>query len=379
MTVLATPFVLRCGLVLANRLVKSAMAEGLATAHGLPTTRHQRLYETWARGGAGLLVTGNVMIDPDHRSASGDVVLREDAHGTFAAWSAAVTRHGAPLFMQLNHPGRQAPRRLCARPIAPSAVAMERASWLFAAPRALSVSEIEALIDRFARAAAFAERTGFAGVEVHAAHGYLLSQFLSPKVNVRRDVYGGSAENRLRILVEVIRKIRKATSKRFAVAVKLNSSDLERGGLDIDDSLTIARRLDDEGIDLLEVTAGTYASDALLGRATGGRTPYFVEYVRALRAVCGVPLVLTGGHRDADCMAELVSSGVHDLVGLARPMVLVPDLPRRVFAGERVRITEPEIVRIPGVVSLLALRWYTQQMHRIADGTAAIAESRAVS
>ena len=366
--ILGGPLVLRCGLVLGNRLVKSAMAESLATDHGLPTPRHARLYERWAQGGAGLLVTGNVMIDPEHRVAAGDVVARADALGSYAAWVASASRHGVPMLMQLNHPGRQTPRRLCSHPVAPSSVKLERAAWLFAAPRALEEREIVGIVARFANAAALAERSGFAGVEVHAAHGYLLSQFLSPKVNGRRDGYGGTAEARGRMLVEVIRAIRQATSPGFALAVKLNAADFERGGLELAESIAIARRLDDEGIDLLEITGGTYASDTLLGRASPEREPYFAQYVRALRPQCAVPLILTGGHRDPDRMTALVAAGAHDLVGLARPLVLVPDLPRRILAGERPALAEPTFVPIPGVVSALALRWYTQRLQALADG-----------
>lgn len=369
MSVLATPLRLSCGLTLGNRLVKSAMAEQLATAHRLPTPRHERLYDRWARGGAGLVVTGNVMVDPRHPASRGDVAIRSDALGAFTSWSSAVRRHGTPILMQLNHPGRQAPRSQCRDPVAPSAVTMERAALLFAPPRALSPLQIEAIVDRFATAAAFAERAGFDGVEVHAAHGYLVSQFLSPRTNVRRDAWGGSPAARERFLVEIVRAIRRATSPHFALAVKLNATDFLRGGLDVDASLAVAHRLEDEGIDLLEITGGTYDSDELLGRtdSTSPRTPYFVDYVRRLAPRYGVPLLLTGGHRDRATMEALVGGGVHDLVGLARPTVLHPDFPARILSGDRVPLDEPRFPRVPGVVSMLALRWYTERIHRLAD------------
>ncbi len=370
MNALATSLRLPCGVTLPNRLVKSAMAEGLATEHRLPTRRHERLYETWARGGSGLIVTGNVMVDPHHRTGPGDVAIRPDARRLFRAWAASVTRHGVPVLMQLNHPGRQAPRASTPEPVAPSAVAAERSGFLFAPPRSLTASEIEGLVDRFAAAAAFAERAGFTGVEVHAAHGYLVSQFLSPKTNVRRDAWAGSPEHRARFLVEIVRAIRRRTGRQFILAVKLNSTDFLRDGFDVEASLRVAHWLQDEGIDLLEVTGGTYESDALLGQSPRRRSsgPYFVEYVRALRPTFDIPLLVTGGNRNARAMEQRVASGVHDLVGLARPLALLPDLPARIVRGERPTVQEPSFPRVPGLVSALVLRWYTSQLHRLADG-----------
>ena len=365
-----TPFRLRCGLTLANRFVKSAMAEGLATAHMLPTARHERLYRRWATGGAGLLVTGNVMIDPAHAVARGDVAIG-DAKGAFRRWADAAAHEGVPTFLQLSHPGRQTPRALTPAPVAPSAVLLERSRLLFAPPRALSPLEIEGLVRRFAVAARLAEETGFAGVQIHAAHGYLVSQFLSPKTNCRRDEWGGSAEKRCRFLVEVVRAVRKATGRSFAVAVKLNASDFLHGGLELGESMEIARRLDDEGIDLLEVTGGTYESEAVLARrssARPARDAYFLDYVRAVRPLTTVPLLLTGGQRRASAMAAALREGAHDLIGLARPLVLAPDLPKRLALGETLALAGPTPLGLRATDSAMELAWYTRQIHRLADG-----------
>ncbi len=367
---LLSPLRLRCGLTLPNRFVKSAISEGLATAHMLPTDRHVRLYRRWAAGGAGLLVTGNVMIDRAHAVARGDVAIG-DAKEAFRRWAAASAREGLPMLLQLSHPGRQTPRALTAAPVAPSAVLLERSRALFAPPRALSPLEIEGLVQRFADAARFAEETGFAGVQLHAAHGYLVSQFLSPKTNCRRDEWGGTPERRCRFLLEVVRAVRRRTSPSFAVAVKLNASDFLRGGLELDESMEIARRLDEEGIDLLEVTGGTYESEALLARrssARPARDAYFLDYVRAVRPRTSVPLLLTGGQRRASAMEAALQEGAHDLVGLARPMVLVPDFPRRVARGEAPVVTGPAPFGLRATDSAMELAWYTRQLHRLADG-----------
>ncbi|NOU30494.1 MAG: NADH:flavin oxidoreductase/NADH oxidase family protein [Polyangiaceae bacterium] len=368
MSVLGTPFRLPCGLTLANRLVKSAMAEGLATAHQQPTPRHAALYEAWARGGAGLLVTGNVMVDPRYIGARGDVAMHADFLGAFRAWALAATRHGVPILLQLNHPGRQTPRTLTPQPVAPSAVSMTRMAGAFAPPRALAPQEVETIVRQFAEAASLAERAGFNGVEIHAAHGYLLSQFLSPVSNVRRDAWGGDLGSRARLLLEVVRAVRRATHRDFAVAVKLNASDLQRGGFDVASCVTVARWLEAEGVDLLELSGGTYESDGLLGGARRGPDAYFAEYARTLRPEVRVPLLLTGGQRNAVRMAGLLQAGTHDLVGIARPLAVVPDFPARILRGEQPTLPGPARFPVRALASIAELSWYTEQIQRIARG-----------
>jgi 2,4-dienoyl-CoA reductase-like NADH-dependent reductase (Old Yellow Enzyme family) len=370
MTVLGSPFRLPCGLTLGNRLVKSAMAEGLATAHRTPTPQHGALYEAWARGGAGLLVTGNVMVDPLHVAASGDVAVRGDSLGAFRAWARAATRHGVPIFLQLNHPGRQTPRTLTPEPVAPSAVSMTRMASAFARPRSLAPREVERVVRQFAEAAALAERAGFNGVEIHAAHGYLLSQFLSPVSNVRRDAWGGDLAKRARLVLEVVRAVRLATGRAFAVAVKLNASDLQRGGFDVASFVAVAQWLEAEGVDLLEISGGTYESDGLLGGRGAPPDAYFADSARTLRPQVRMPLLLTGGQRDARHMEALLQADAHDLVGVGRPLAVIPDFPARLLRGEQPVIAAPTRLPVRALASIAELSWYTEQIQRIARGEA---------
>ena len=244
-----------------NRIAKAATSEHLADHRGAPTNQLITAYRALARSGAGLLISGNVMVDGAALEAPRNVVIEDDRHREqLRRWAAVTEGTEARFILQLSHPGRQTMRgnRLRGRRhdvVGPSEVPLAvGGSRLFQAPRALSDPEIVAIIARFARAAQIADAAGFHGVEIHAAHGYLFNQFLSPLVNQRTDRWGGSLENRMRLLVETVREIRAATSARFLIAVKLNSADFQRGGFDAEDSLTVARALEDEGIDLLEIS-----------------------------------------------------------------------------------------------------------------------------
>ena len=211
MTTLAAPLRLACGAILPNRLAKASMSEQLANGSGSPSEDMIRLYERWGRGGAGLLLSGHVMVEPRHVAEAGNVVL-EDERGLDALgrWAKAATAGGAHAWVQLNHPGRQTPRLFDGAPVAPSAVPLEVGGGMFAAPRALTEGEIWGIVERFAHAAALAEKAGLTGVEIHGAHGYLVSQFLSPTTNLRRDGWGGDAPRRRRFLLEIARAIRAA-------------------------------------------------------------------------------------------------------------------------------------------------------------------------
>ncbi|HNH49411.1 MAG TPA: NADH:flavin oxidoreductase, partial [Myxococcota bacterium] len=237
---LSSPLSLPCGAVLSNRIAKSAMSEDLADRGNVPGERLFRLYRRWGKGGAGLLITGNVMID---RTALGEpynvVVEDEKVLPALSAWAAAAREGGVEVWPQLNHPGRQSPRMLSPVPVAPSAVAVQLPGKAFAQPRALSSPEIEALVARFARAAALCKQAGFTGVQIHGAHGYLISQFLSPLSNLREDEWGGSPENRRRFLIEVVRAVRAAVGPTFPVGVKLNSADFQRGGFSEEESMEV--------------------------------------------------------------------------------------------------------------------------------------------
>ncbi|MET8853560.1 NADH:flavin oxidoreductase/NADH oxidase family protein [Amycolatopsis sp. NPDC004625] len=373
MTLLAEPLKLRCGTVLPNRLAKSALSEQLGDRRNAPTRDLHELYRTWARGGAGVLVTGNVMVDPAALGEPRNVAAAADPAG-FRAWARAVEGTDAQLWVQLNHPGRQSPRYLSREPVAPSAVPFGNRGirTAFAPPRALTGDEIEAIIERFAVAARTFVDAGFHGVQIHGAHGYLVSQFLSPLTNRRTDAWGGDAARRRRFLLEVVRRVRAAVGDDVPVAVKLNSADFQRGGFTEDESLEVVRELGEAGLDLLEVSGGTYEKAAMMGSgraSTQAREAYFLDYAAKARSVSDVALMVTGGFATLGGMEEALRSGALDVIGLGRPLVVDPALPSRLLGGEDVRAERlcPKTgIRLAD--SLLEIQWHTRQMHRIATG-----------
>lgn len=344
---LARPLTLPCGAELSNRLAKSAMTEGLADAHNHATAAHETLYGLWAGGGAGLLITGNVMVDREVLERPGNVILTDDSgHQALKRWARAGTAGGNHLWMQLSHAGRQSPRYVTRQPVAPSAVQLKMGAS-YAEPRALEGDEIRAIIERFAAAATMAEQAGFTGVQIHAAHGYLISSFLSPVTNRRTDDWGGSLRNRARLLLDTIAAVRQSTGARFALSVKLNSADFQRGGFTNEECLQVVAWLNDAGVDLLEISGGTYEQPRLLGfegqrssaseplaESTRRREAYFLEYARAVRKVARMPLMLTGGFRSRAVMEAALRDGDVDVIGLARPMCVQTDLPAQLLRGE---------------------------------------------
>lgn len=329
-----TPLTLPNGATLPNRLAKAAMEENMADADHAPSDALIRLYRTWAEGEVGLLITGNVMIDHRAMTGPGGVVLESEQHAQrFKAWAEAARSHGAQVWMQLNHPGRQMPAALKQDTIAPSEVAMDMGGFSkqFTPPRAMTDSDIAEVKSRFVRAAVLAEATGFNGVQIHAAHGYLLSQFLSPLTNQRGDRWGGSLENRARLLVEVVREVRAAVSARFAVSVKLNSADFQRGGFSPDDAKQVVSMLNTLGVDLIELSGGSYEAPAMHGQARDGRTlareAYFFEFAKDIATVARMPVMVTGGIRRLPVAEQVLASGI-DVVGMATALAIDPHLPK---------------------------------------------------
>lgn len=373
---LPQPLTLPCGITIKNRIVKAGMSEQLADRYGSPTQDIEQLYAAWARGGAGLLITGNVMVDARAFVEPRNAVLENDQFlPAYRLWAKAVHAHGAKLIMQINHPGRVAVLPLLKRPIGPSAVGLELPAMnIIRVPRAMTEAEIRDQILRFATTAHLAVDAGFDGVQVHAAHGYLISQFLSPLANTRTDQWGGSAENRSRLLIEIVREVRRAIGPDQILSVKLNSADFQKGGLSQEESLQVALALETEGIDLLEISGGNYESPAQLGYApdkTVSRDAYFLDYAQALRACSSLPLMLTGGLRKAELMDQIVADGTVDLIGMARPFAMQPDVANRILAGESAD-TPPEVPRIgyKPVDAYLQLAWHAAQFRRISGGKA---------
>ncbi|MFW1981853.1 NADH:flavin oxidoreductase/NADH oxidase family protein [Acinetobacter guillouiae] len=371
---LKQPLTLACGITIPNRIAKSAMSEQLADRHGSPTIDLQQLYAVWARGGTGLLITGNVMIDSRAFVEPRNVVLQDERFlQANKLWAQAAQANGSKIIMQINHPGRVAVLPLLKKPIAPSAVGLDLPAMnIIRIPRAMTEAEILEQIKRFVTTAALAVKAGFDGVQVHAAHGYLLSQFLSPLANTRTDQWGGNPENRQRILIETVRAVRQAIGKNKILSVKLNSADFQKGGLSQHESLQIALALEAEGIDLLEVSGGNYESPAQLGYAPdrqAQRDGYFLDYATALREQSKLPLMLTGGLRDVDLMNRIVADGTVDLIGLARPFALQPDLAKQLLAGKS--LLDPAKIPAVGykpVDAYLQLAWHAAQFRRISSG-----------
>ncbi len=331
---LDSPITLPCGVTLPNRLFKSAMTEGLADLNDNATERHNTLYRRWSEGGTGTLVTGNVMVDRRFLERPGNVVA--DGNGgedNLRRWAAAGTVAGNQLWMQINHPGRQCQKIVSGQPFAPSAVPIKLAG-MFGMPKPMTLNDIEQAIDGYVRVAVLARETGFTGVQIHAAHGYLISEFLSPLANHRSDDWGGSLENRARFLLETIKRVRKAVGPAFPVSIKLNSADFSKGGFTHEESLQVARWASEAGIDLLEISGGTYEQLALMGdkpdsgkaQSTLQREAYFLEYASGIRKVTQVPLAVTGGFRTRKAMQEALDSGSTDLIGIARPLCIEPDV-----------------------------------------------------
>lgn len=367
------PLVLRSGLRLPNRIGKASMTENLADADNQPSARLERLYAAWAKGGAGLLLTGNLMVDRRYLERSRNVVADALVDPMRLAALAASTGE-TPLLAQLNHPGRQTNRFMSWRPVAPSAGRAVAMLGAFGRPRALHDHEIDAIVDRFVDAAVRCRDAGFDGVQVHAAHGYLLAQFLAPATNRRADRWGGDVGRRARALLEAVRRTRRRTDDAFTISVKLNSSDFRRGGLTEDDAAEVARLLGQEGIDLLEVSGGTYESGALLGLADGqaptgaDREAYFAGFASRIADQVDVPIMLTGGIRSRDAMISLLTAGIVDVIGLARPLAMSPDLPRQLVAGTVDTVRLPEH-RVLGPLELAGeSEWYEAQLARTADG-----------
>jgi len=381
MTSLHDPLVLPNGQVLPNRIMKAAMSEALGDRRNAPDERLERLYATWSEGGYGLLVTGNVMVDRRHLGETGNIVIEDERDlDALTRWSKTTHDAGVPIWVQLNHPGRQSNvLQLGHTPVAPSAVPLGLPGA--ATPRELTAAEIADIIERFATAATVCETAGFDGVQVHAAHGYLVTQFLSPLTNRRTDAWGGDPERRMRFLLEVVRRIRARVSPGFAVSVKLNSADFQRGGFTEDESRGVVAALAQEGLDLIEISGGSYESPAMMGSAsTRAREAYFLDYARSVRELAGdVPLAVTGGFRSRPAMDSAVRAGECDVVGIARPAATTTRAAELILKGHADTLPSHElrsgmrgllgkVTDLKALDGLLTLSWHTDQLHRLGAG-----------
>ena len=341
---------LPCGAVLSNRFAKAAMTEGLAGRLGVPGEELCRLYEIWSDGGAGMLLSGNIMVDRHHLERPGNVVIDRppdlEMRQALKRWASSATRKGNHFWAQISHAGRQTQKMVNAKPKAPSAVKLALPGGQFGEPVELNCGEIEDIISRFGICAAAVKEAGFTGVQVHAAHGYLLSQFLSPRSNRRTDEFGGALANRARPLLAIIEEIRSTVGPDYPISVKLNSADFQKGGFAFEDSLQVAKWLEAASVDLIEISGGTYEQPKLLGidgmeeeenqnipASTLMREAYFVDFAVAMRKELKIPLMVTGGFRQSIAMKQAIESGGADVVGLGRPMCVMTDAPNQLLNG----------------------------------------------
>ncbi|MCG7550586.1 NADH:flavin oxidoreductase/NADH oxidase family protein [Pseudoalteromonas sp. Of7M-16] len=343
---LAAQYAFSDSVVVKNRIFKSAMSEQLGDKNHNPTDKLVTLYRLWAAGDIGISVSGNIMIDRAALSGARDVVL--DQHSdldSFRRWTAAGSENNTHFWAQINHPGKQIISQLCAQPVAPSVVPLGNGlARHFNLPRALTDEEILALIDKFASCAARCKQVGFGGVQIHAAHGYLISQFLSPLHNIRTDRWGGSLQNRMRFLVATYESIRLAVGPDYPVAIKLNSADFQRGGFSEAESMQVAKMLDEMGIDQIEISGGTYENPVMMGNmkeSTRARESYFLEYAKQIRTQVNTALVVTGGFRSATGMRACLQSGAADFVGVARALAIDPKFATQVLCDTQSGLTLP--------------------------------------
>ncbi|MBK7613714.1 MAG: NADH:flavin oxidoreductase/NADH oxidase family protein [Burkholderiales bacterium] len=368
------------GTVLRNRLAKAAMSETLATYDNRPTPELVQLYRRWASSGLGLILTGNVMIDRRALGEPGNVAIEDERDlPVLRQWAQAATGQGAAIWAQLNHPGKQSAKGLNVVNLAPSAVPFrEDMAALFETPREATQQQIQDIIERFGRSAAICKKAGFGGVQIHGAHGYLVSQFLSAHHNRRSDEWGGTPENRRRFLMAVYAEIRRQVGPDFPVAIKLNSTDFQRGGFTEEESLETIRALADAGIDLIEISGGTYEAPGMgvnmqepKKASTVAREAYFLDFAEKVRAAVKVPLMVTGGFRTAAGMDAALRSGALDVVGLARLLAIDPDAPAALLQGrdspQQVRPIKTGLKAVDRM-GVMEVWWYERQLKRIARG-----------
>ncbi|KAH7127817.1 NADH:flavin oxidoreductase/NADH oxidase [Dactylonectria estremocensis] len=380
MAALQDPKELVCGLTLPNRFVKAAMSEKMDNGSNIPPDDLLRIYKEWSKGRWGMLitgsihhshdpfcapltlVTGNVHVDPAHLGAKGDFSidgtrLSEPAYKE--GWRKWADACETPVILQINHPGRQSARAAGTRgpfapAVAPSAIPLDFGSGIlqrllralaFGSPRELTTEEVEEIIEKFVQAAKFAYESGFSGVEVHAAHGYLLAQFMSSRTNTRTDGYGGSPSKRAEAAVQILRRVRAATSPTFCVGLKLNSADMDQSGDTSEDFLEQLQLLVECGIDFLEISGGSYenptmsngANDTTTNRSasTVRREAFFLSFASIIREKYpSLPLIVTGGFRTLGGMEDAVKTGQCDFVGLGRPAVMTPHAPTELLNSE---------------------------------------------
>ena len=344
---------LPCGVKIKNRICKAAMTERIGDNRNFANQAHHTLYKKWNDGNCGLLLTGNIQVDRKNIEAAGNVVIEEESYRdqipALKKWVDIATRNGSHLWMQISHAGRQTPGELNLYPLAPSSIPLKIPGRKFGVPTEMTEEEIIDVINRFIFVGKVARESGFTGIQLHSAHGYLLSEFLSPDINIRLDSWGGSLENRARLLLEIINGCRKELGNDYPISVKLNSADFQKGGFSNEESVKVAVMLSKAGIDLLEISGGTYEQPKLLGydkvsvnpkrnqfikNSKIARESYFLSYAENISSAIDIPLMVTGGFRSRKGMEAALSSQVCQMIGIARPLCSDPLAIKKIMDGE---------------------------------------------
>ena len=362
------------GMILPNRIIKAPMTERIANSDHAPHSGHMNLYSAWAKGGAGLIVTGNVMVDRTYLEAPGNLVLDDtNPISAYKELASKVKRLGASIWMQLNHPGPQSPRSLTPVPIAPSPVPARKPEF-FCTPRALSVSEINQIVEQFAFTALTAKEAGFDGIQVHASYGYLLSSFLSPRTNQRNDQWGGSLENRARLLRTVVRAIRESTGPDFALSVRINVSDYLPNGFTMAEAIETIQWLEKDTVDLVDLSGGSYDRSISFERKYRHptREDLFSKISKRVKNSVSIPVAITGTLRTGSYINSIIENGWVDAVGMARPLLCEVDFPAKLIDGYMGKVQEPRYhleFRDPMERIVKEIFWYYEQIHRLSIGS----------
>ena len=357
------------GITIRNRIVKSAMSEALGDENNDTTQAHIDLFRQWGASGVGIIITGNTPVDRMHLEHAGNFVL--DSGTDMSKVSALVEagkRDGAKFLVQLAHAGRQTPEIVNPEPTSISDVRLNLPGY--GKPVPLSDDQIPELIQKYVKSAILAQDVGFDGIEIHAAHGYLLSSSLSPLINTRTDRWGGPPlENRARLLLEVVRAVREEVDSKFILAVKLNSSDFQKGGFDFEDSVQVAVMLEAEGVDFIEISGGNFEEPKAYqhtskSKSTESREAYFLEYASAIKAALKIPLMVTGGFRSTNVMNKAIENGKTDLIGMGRPFITDPGFAKKLLSGDinRAPAIEEEFPPADELPRGAVLSWFCTQI-----------------
>ncbi|RCL90645.1 NADH:flavin oxidoreductase [bacterium] len=377
------------------------MTERMADSNNLVSEKHLNLYKRWSEGGCGLLISGNVMVDRYNIEGAGNIILEEKNFGMqknmLKRWTDISTKNNTHFWMQLSHAGRQTPGSINSSPLAPSRVRLKIPGRKFGHPVEMSTADIKNTISQFVFAAKAAKEVGFTGIQIHSAHGYLLSQFLSPNINIRKDEWGGSIKNRSRLLVQIIRSCRTELGKNFPISVKLNSADFQKGGFSNEESIAVAKILQNEKIDLLEISGGTYEQakflgydklavkpkkNILLNRSSIAREAYFLSYAEKISSQLKLPLMVTGGFRSQFGMNSALSN-VCEMIGVARPLCtdplavkklllreieVLPIFEDKLSIGKKWLSVDSPITIFKSLNALSIISWYYVQLRRMGSG-----------